>query len=373
MKRLVLVGGGHSHLLVLDRLRRRPPAHAEIVLVNPAPLAVYSGMIPGLIAGEYEYRACHIALAPLAAAAGACFIVDRAIALDPSRRQVILQGGRLLEYDLLSLDIGSDSPPIPGEPADAIEIVPAKPMEPFLQTMQALWARARKGGLNRMAVVGGGAAGVELALALHYRMNRASGTRVAMALVSDAHRLVPERGAATGQAVQRLCRRRGVALVLGAPADVSFRGVTVGGQGTLDAQAVIWATGAAAAQWIRNTGLATDAQGFVAINGSLQSRSHPEVFAAGDCASNADTPWPKSGVLAVRQGPVLAANLLRALAGHPLDAFRFSPHALAILNCGGRYALASWRGAALEGRWVWRWKHGLDRRFMRRFEPPRGR
>ena len=178
-------------------------------------------------------------------------------------------------------------------------------------------------------------------------------------------------GAAAGQALEGLCRRRGVALVLGAPADVSCAGITLGGRGTLDAQAVIWSTGAAAARWIGTTGLATDALGFVAVNRCLQSLSHREVFAVGDCASNAEQAWPKSGVFAIRQGPVLAANLLRALAGQPLKTFPFSPHALAILNCGGRYALASWRGAALEGRWVWRWKDSLDRRFMRRFKQPR--
>ena len=142
--------------------------------------------------------------------------------------------------------------------------------------------------------------------------------------------------------------------------------VLVGGE-EVAADAVIWATGAAAPAWLSATGLALDARGFIAVWRTLQSISHPEVFAAGDCATLVDGPNPKSGVFAVRQGPVLAANLRRALAGQALAPFSSSSLALALLNCGDGHAVASWGVIALEGRWAWRWKDWIDRRFMAQY------
>lgn len=366
MKRLLLLGGGHSHLLVLEHLRRRPAPGVEAVVVSPNHLTAYAGMIPGLIAGDYDYRACHIDLARPAASAGARFVQDRARTIDPSNRTVVLEGGPPVSYDVLSVNVGSTSASAARHADDGTFIVPIRPIEQFLQSMQHLWLRARQGELSRLAVVGGGAAGAELGLALHYRMNRAGGQPVSVVIVSEARRLLAGRSAAASDAIERLCRARGVALALGASVEVSSRGVTLAG-GHLDAQAVVWATSADAYPWIAGTGLATDARGFIAVDACLQSISHKEVFAAGDCATSSGAPLPGSGMPAVRQGPALASNLRRALSGAPLKPHRVSPHALAVLNCGGRYALASWRGVALHGRWIWRWKNRLDRRFMARF------
>jgi pyridine nucleotide-disulfide oxidoreductase family protein len=364
MKRLVLVGGGHSHALALASFRQQPPPGAEIVLISPMRWTAYSGMVPGLIAGDYTCEACHIDLQALAASAGVRFIVDRAASLDTSRRQVLLESGASVEYDLLSLNIGSSTPAVEG--SRGAHLLTVKPIDRFLNALQSLWLRARKGRLSRIAIVGGGAAGVELALTLHHRMNASGNTGVATVLVSGSRVLLSERGAATSRAVEQLCRARGWALVLGAWAKALPEGILLAGGGRLEADAIVWSTGVAAPAWLSKAGLATDSAGFLSIDRRLQSVSRPEVFAAGDCASNIDDPHAKSGVFAVRQGHLLAVNLRRALAGTELRTVRLSPHALGILNCGGRYALASWRGRALAGRAVWRWKDWLDRRFMRR-------
>jgi selenide,water dikinase len=325
-------------------------------------------MIPGLIAGDYEYGACHVDLPKLCKASGAGFVEDRAIGIDLSSRRVRLEGQTPLQYDLLSIDVGSQSAAPEFEVKQGgMPVLPVKPLERFLHEMQRLWLRAKAGGLTRLAVVGGGAAGAELALGLHYRMNRAGGKPVAVAIVSETRHLLPERQPAASRALEALCRARGIGLLLGGTAGMTERGLTLAGAGQVDAEAVIWSTGAAAPGWLRTTGLATDSRGFLAVNGCLQSTSHPDVYASGDCASQAEASLPRSGVTAVRQGGILAANLARALAGQTPRASRLSPHALAILNCGGGYGLASWRGATVQGRWVWRWKNRLDQRFMRRF------
>jgi selenide,water dikinase len=135
----------------------------------------------------------------------------------------------------------------------------------------------------------------------------------------------------------------------------------------LPVDAALWATGAAPAAFLRETGLALDAGGFVEIDATLRSTSHPEVFAAGDVASMRGTPRPKSGVYAVRQGPPLARNLAAALAGGALAAYRPQREALALITTGERYAVATRGGLTLQGAWVWRWKDWIDRRFMARY------
>ena len=140
------------------------------------------------------------------------------------------------------------------------------------------------------------------------------------------------------------------------------------GGASVDADAIFWVTGAAPAAWLRASGLQTDATGFVVVNSCLQSLSHPAVFAAGDCASVSGQPRPKSGVFAVRQGAPLGRNLRRALAGQVLEPYTSTPHALALISAGGKYAIATRNAWALQGAWVWRWKDWIDRRFVQTYQ-----
>jgi len=137
------------------------------------------------------------------------------------------------------------------------------------------------------------------------------------------------------------------------------------------ADLIVWATGAAAVPWVGQSGLACDDRGFAAVNDGLQSPSHPFVFAAGDVAAMTNRPVPKAGVFAVRQGPVLAANLRSYLAGEPLRPFRPQPRYLSLMSTGDGHAIASWAGLAWQGRWVWAWKDRIDRAFMRRYQAER--
>ena len=367
VKRLVLVGGGHSHLEVLRRLAERPRPDFDSVLLTPDRYAVYSGMIPGVIAGDYALEDCRIDLAALARRAGARLLLDAATGLDAGRRGVLTSSGETLAYDLASLDVGS-MPATHGVPGVAEHAMKVKPASGFLQGLGS-WCEAHaKSRSPRIAVVGAGAAGAEIAFTLWHRLNRDSATRAQVTLVAESADLLPGFDAGTRRFATRIAGVRKIHLRLGAGViAVDAGGLTLAGGARIPADTVIWVAGPAALPWLRATPLATDAAGFVAINASLQSLSHPEVFAAGDCAAHGTDPKPKSGVFAVRQGPVLAANLMRAARGEPLLAFKSSSSALAILNCGGRHALAGWRGHAFAGRWVWFWKDWLDRRFVRRY------
>ena len=359
MKRLLLVGGGHSHLAVLKSFDDAPAEGVQPSLLSPSRHAFYSGMVPGVVAGHYRPEDCRIDLGALAARAGARLIEDSATAVDPARREVVTAQGERLRYDILSLDIGSSAGDPSGAPDRALRVRPA---EPFLAGWERLRESARRGEVRRIAVVGGGAAGVEVLLAMRHGL---AGSATQFALFSELPVLA---GHGARRRMARILDERGVTVHSGRKVVAAGRnGLELDGGERFEAQAAVWATGAYAPSWIAQSGLATDALGFVAVSETLQSRSCPEIFAAGDVATVIGEPRPKSGVFAVRQGPVLARNLRRALAGEAPERFRPPSRSLAIISCGDRYAVASWGGLALEGAWVWRWKDRIDRRFVERY------
>lgn len=360
---LVLVGGGHSHVEVLRRFAASPPPAARLTLVSPGRYTPYSGMLPGLIAGLYRFEEMHIDLALLARRTGAEFVEAEAVRLDTGRRVLELDNGRTLSYHTLSVNTGSqpDLSRIPGARAHGI---PVKPVEGFLRVWEGMRARGKD---LRICVVGAGAAGVEVALAMQHAMGGPGG-RAEFCLASDMPQILPSHSSGTRRRVERILRLRGVRVLAGrAVVAADPGGLHLAGGGFIAADAVIWTVGAAPPPWIAHSGLTTDPRGFVAVDEQLRSLSHPDVFAAGDSATLLSTPTPKSGVYAVRQGPLLALNLRRALSGAPLLRFRPQRRTLALISAGGRYAVASYGPLAVEGHWVWRWKDWIDRRFMARY------
>jgi selenide,water dikinase len=372
-RELVLVGGGHSHALVLLDLARAPLEGARVTLVSDTTHALYSGMLPGCIAGLYRWEELQIDLQRLCRAAGVRFVHAPATGIDRAARTVRLAGGAPLRYDLLSLNIGAV--PRKDVPDAEDHAVAAKPFVPFRRRWTALLARCvEQGRPVTVAVVGAGAAGVELALAIQHRLDtelRARGARgeaVRMHLVGAADTLLDGHAAGVRQRFASILRARGIALHLGERVTALEHGELRTASGlAIRADEIVWATGAGAAGWLRATGLALDDQGFVQVHATLRSVNDPAVFAAGDVASLAGQRIRKAGAVAVYQAPVLAANLRRALRGEPLLAWRAKPHWLALIGTGERHAVASRGSFSAEGRWVWWWKDWLDRRFMRRF------
>jgi len=361
VKRLVLVGGGHSHLAVLKSFGDAPIERVRLTLLSPNRHALYSGMIPGLIAGHYRPEDCRIDLWPLAALANARFLEDSALGIDPGRREVITARGERLAYDLLSLDVGSTSGEAAGEAKHALSV---RPVEFFLANWERLRESARRGEVKRIAVVGGGAAGIEVLLAMQHAL---SGAAVEFALFSDTPILGGD-SESVRRRIARILGARGVGVHTGRAVIAAGPGeLEIEGGGRFRAQATVWATGASAPAWVAASGLRTDPLGFVAVSEALQSASHPDIFAAGDVATIVGEARPKSGVFAVRQGPALARNLRLALAGAAPLTFRSPARALALISCGNRYAMASWGRFALEGAWVWRWKDRIDRRFVGKY------
>ena len=368
MRRLVLVGGGHAHVHVLKAIGDSLDPTVSVTLVTPVARQVYSGMLPGFVSGHYALEECGIDLGPLAERARALVVRSSASLVNPAMREVICANGEVVPYDVLSIDVGSRAYTgrVEGVEAHAVVI---RPLERFVEGWEKLLARARLGAMSSVSVVGGGAAGLELAFAVEERLRRESGGPAPhVRVLTDARTVVPEYPAAARGRLLRLARRRNIGTHGGSP-------VTEVGPGYLrlrDAiefatDATLWVAGAAAPGLIRDSGLQADDRGFLAVNDFMQSLSHPEVFGAGDCATNIANPRPKAGVFAVRAGPVLAANLVAALKGGPLERYVPSPRYLALVSCGARYAVGVYGGLSFEGGWAWRWKDRIDRGFVARY------
>ena len=370
MKRLLLLGGGHAHVKVLADLAQRPLAGWAVQLVSPYRRQIYSGMLPGWIAGHYQIDDCALSLDRLSRAAGVDFFETAGTALDPVANTVTCADGRTLAFDRLSIDTGP-MPALDGLPGSAAHALPIRPIEGFVAAWPALAARIAAAAASArrfdLVVLGAGAAGVELAFAIRQRAVVAGWSTLRITLVgSDAWPMAgaPQR---LRRRAAALLHRRSIAWQGDRRAVQVDAGVLRFEQGAaLVFDACLVVTGAAAPAWPRASGLATDDAGFIRVGPTLQSLSHPHILAAGDVAAYADA-RPKSGVFAVKAGPVLAHNLRALCEGRPAQPWAPQRRALYLISTGDRHALASWGPLAWGGHWVWRWKDRIDRGFMRRF------
>jgi selenide,water dikinase len=372
LKDLVLVGGGHAHVHVLKSFGMKPMPGVRLTLIGRDIETPYSGMIPGFVAGLYSFEECHIDLARLGAWTGARLIHAEATGLDRINRQVLLKDRPPVSYDVLSIDVGS-APNVAAIPGAADWATPVKPIAELGQRWLAFLEKM-KGWLGplKIVVIGGGAGGVELALAIDHRLRAvAKGAEVQVTLATEGEILAVQAEAAR-RAMRAIFAQRGVKLLENRASRRIERGAILLDDGKwLEADAIFVVTEASAAPWFGTTGLPLDPRGFIAVDEALRSTDDPLVFAVGDCATVLKHPRPKAGVFAVRQGPPLAANLRRALLGQAPQPFTPQRRHLSILGTGDGRAVATRGSWAVQGAWVWRWKDHIDRKWMRMYrEPP---
>lgn len=373
MKQIVLVGAGHTHAYVLSRWRRTPIPGVQLTCVSQYPVATYSGMLPAVLAGLVPPDAMQIDLAALCAAAGARLVVARASGLDVATLHLALEDGTTVPFDVLSVGVGS----VPD--VDGVDVAPTsmrvdvKPMQTFLERLSAaVTRRTSRGRPMHVAVVGGGAAGVELALCAPRHIASLTGESDARCLLVTAGRVLDGSRAATAERARAALARRGVTVrehTRVAAVGSDHLAFTDGTSAPVDV--AIWVTAAVASPLLRQTGLPTDPRGFLRTTDALLSVARVPVFAVGDAGTIDGVDIPKAGVHAVRQGPVLWANLRRLLVGRVLRRYAPQPTFLKLLNTGDGAAIGEWRDWTFEGRAAGALKTWIDRRFIRRYQPLR--
>ena len=371
-RELVLLGGGHSHVLVLRMLAMAPIPGLQVTLISPDVETPYSGMLPGMIAGHYSAADMHIDLVPLCRFAGARFVQASAYHIDPHGQRVACTGRPDIGYDVLSIDIGI-TPALLEVPGAAGNVIAVKPISQFLQQWQACLVRLQAGTASRIGVVGGGAGGVELCLAIHHYLTSGQCPGVDPAslefhLLVDQDSLLPGYSAGVRALFTQVLADRGIHLQRQfRVTEVAQRTLTASSGEQLALDEIFWVTSAAAQSWLAETDLPTDAQGFLEVRETLQVCNFDNVFAVGDTAHVLAHPRPKAGVYAVRQGPALFANIRRQLLGQALQAFVPQQAFLSLLSTGDKAAVAVKYGLHVHGALAWRWKDWIDRRFMRLF------
>ena len=358
---LVLIGGGHTHALVLRKWGMNRLAGARLTLIHPGPTAPYSGMLPGYVAGHYDRDALDIDLIRLARFASVRVIAANAAGIDLHARQVLVEGYPPVGFGLASVNVGitSDMPEMPGFGEHGVA---AKPLGPFAARWRAFLDGPEPG---EVAVIGGGVAGAELVMAMAHALNERGrdGNRVTLIDKADALSALGERARN---------RIRAAMLALGVEvlenvqiASVHADHLLLENGRRIAARFTTGIAGGRAHGWIGDTGLALK-DGFIEVDQTLRS-SDPGIFAAGDCAHLSETPRPKAGVYAVREAPVLYHNLRAVMTGDPLRRYHPQRDYLKLISLGGKSALAEKFGAVFSGPLMWRWKDHIDQKFMDRF------
>lgn len=358
---LVLVGGGHSHALVLRMWGMNPLPGVRVTVINPGPTAPYSGMLPGFVAGHYSRQDLDIDLVRLARFANARVILGAATGIDPVAKLVHVEGRAPIGFDVASIDIGitSEMPQIPGFADHAI---PAKPLGAFAQA----WDQYRTSANDpSVAVIGGGVAGAELAMAMAHALRQRGHKNPKVSLIDQGTVL-----SLFGEKARRIgldaLAKNGVTIVEGAgAAKIDKRQVHLSDGRVVAAEFITGAAGARPAPWLADIGLETR-NGYLSVGPTLQT-SDDAIFAVGDCADMTETPRPKAGVFAVRQAPVLYHNLRGVLSGGALRPYVPQKDYLKLVSLGGKRAMAEKLGTAAQGRLLWHWKNRIDQQFMAKF------
>ena len=380
IKDLVLIGGGHSHLSVLKYFAMHPLPGLRLTLITRDLHTPYSGMLPGYIAGHYHYDEAHIDLRPLAQFAQARIYHAEVSDIDLENKQIFCPGRPPISYDFASINIGSrpGTLHIPGANEYAM---PVKPIDHFLtqwqQLSQDVMNMAVSNAVDKnfhLAIVGGGAGGVEMALATQFRLHHLleqknlANNFLKVDLYSDSDHILPTHNPQVRKRFEHFLQQRNIQIHRNHRIEeVQSNYLISSDEKKHQADAVLWVTNASAPAWLAEAGLAVDDKGFIAVNDYLQSTSHEAIFAAGDIAAVLNHPREKSGVFAVRQGPPLARNLERAVQNKPLKKFTPQKKFLGLISTGDKYAIASRGNWSLEGAWLWKIKDWIDRRFMDNF------
>ncbi len=376
VKDLVLIGGGHSHAIALRMFGMKPLPGVRLTLITDRSHTPYSGMLPGHVAGFYSFDECHIDLRRLAQFAQAQLYLDCAVGLDLENNKVLCANHPPVAFDYLSIDIGS-TPATTSVPGAAEYAIPAKPVPFFLSAWNQLLEEVASNPHQQitLGIVGGGVGGVELALNMQRHLHNVLENmqqptdNLKINLFHRDAELLPAHSRWVRRRLKEILLERGIGLYCCESVCEVLPDKVICESGlTVECDKVFWVTQASAPTWIKASGLVTDSKGFVLVDDTLQSVSHPHIFAAGDIATMHNHPRPKAGVFAVRQGKPLFENLQRVVLGKSLKSYIPQKLYLSLIGTGDKRAIASRGSLGWQSPLLWYWKDRIDRKFINRFD-----
>lgn len=366
---IVLLGGGHSHVVALLKLAKTIKNgqifNKELILVSDQTHSPYSGMLPGVIAGHYQADEAFINLAHFCKKLGVRFITASVGEVDTENQQLILDNGSTIDYGLLSINIGARTN-IDAIDGASISGVTVKPIDQLLAAIEQFTSSLSADDNKTLSVVGGGVASIEVILALVYRFKQFPNLK--FRLISQSPTLLEEHNPSVRKTIQNILRKANIELI----SDTKIMSITddqlITEQNTIENNNfIIWCNGVVGHEFFNNTNIDVNPLGFINVNAHLQSHSHPNIFASGDCSNFTPSPLAKSGVYAVRSGDIIADNIINKLCNKPLREFTPQKQFLCLISTGRQYAVASKGGFSISGRWVWKWKNLIDQRFVQQF------
>ncbi len=364
-KDLVLVGGGHSHALVLRKWAMNPLPGVRMTLISPQAMTPYSGMLPGLIAGHYGFKETHIDLVKLSLWANIRFIQDSVTAIDAETNTLTLKNRPAIEFDIVSIDIGST----PNQEIEgAAEFsTPVKPIRYFYQQWLSIQEKAQQHKIKSLAVVGGGAGSIEVMMAIAFKLKSLNAS-IDYHLITGAHDILPDYNAPVIKRVKEQFKKQHITIHSSTQVEKLSKGIIYCRKSEpIFADEIIWCTQASASHWLQQSQLECDDAGFIKVRQTLQSLHYEHVFAAGDIAHMVANPRPKAGVYAVRQAETLFHNLRALLLKQPLQDYQPQDGFLSLLALGEKQATGAQSFMSFSGRWVWYWKNAIDVKFMNQF------
>ena len=371
MKKILLIGGGHSHVEVVRKYGLAPIPGAEVTLVSESHQTAYSGMVPGLIAGHYSIDECHINLETLCKKSKIKFFLGKVEKVYPETSLVVTNSGTEINFDIASIDTGSapNAKAILGAETWSAPVKPINRLMKDLDTFEKKLQGKPNSFTTCITAVGGGAASVELLLAIHYRLLHTKIVNVKLTLITDRSDILPEHSLAVRRRVRRHLYQSGVTILTNARVtEICENSIVTESHGTTVSHFTILGTGASAPDWPKACGFLTDRSGFILTDENLLTLGFKNIFAVGDIGSILEKKYPKSGVYAVKQGPLLFKNIRSLIEGKSLSKFQPQSRALALISLGIKKAVASRGVFYASGAFVWFWKNLIDKRFMRRYQ-----
>jgi selenide,water dikinase len=368
---IVLLGAGHTNAHILLKWRSEPIPETRLTCVSDYPIATYSGMLPGVLAGLYPPEQMEIDLVRLCDAVGARLVIDRFTGIDNNERLLLFDDRAPVPFDVLSVGIGS----VPARDDVVVDdtVLEIKPMQTFLSRFESRMERLiekPRDEVLQVAIIGAGVAGIELLFCLSPRLKTLLNDAPFKLTLVDSGREVP-RGTTpkTQKLVRQEIEHQGMRLRLGKRVSKVAEGEIVFDDGDrLAADLVLWATNAKASPALSKVDLPKDSRGFLQTQPTLQTTSGAPIFAVGDAGTIAGSKSPKAGVHAVRQGPILWQNISRLIQGRDLLEYHPQRNFLKLMNLGDGRAIAEYKGISTKGRLAWKLKDWIDRRFISKFQ-----